>query len=228
MTTDDLLILITHDCSIVSGDFEEEPEAEFLLARVIPEPQRDGNYFGGKNPRRLQFQADSRLFQIRSRERIAVDRNLLAEHDPDSNRELPGNVRDLLPAWMAKRYRRAVLPDAFNKRTEDARHKIRKRLEKDGELVTAVFIELERQEDELPEGENYLVIVSVTAPSERVDDESDGPRLEGLRDRIEKVLSNTNGVRVASCALLRESEFTLEDLHRSIEWDLWDDLSYRP
>lgn len=226
-TADDLLLLITHDCSIVSDDFEEEPEAELLLARAIPAAQRDGNYFEGKSPRRLQFEADGRLFQIRSRERIGVDRKLLAAHDPDPNRELPENVRDLLPAWMAKRYRRAVLPDAFNARTKDARKKIRKLLEKDGEIVTALFIALER-EDELSEGEPYVAFVTVTAASERVDDGVDGPRLERLRDLIEKLLSESEGVEVASCELLRESEFTLEDLKRSIEWDVWDDLSYRP
>lgn len=225
-TADDLLVILTHDCDLVSDDFDAEPSVDVLIARRIPNSARDGNLFHGRNPRRLQLESGGALYDIRAKERLTIDRVLLASHAPDASRKLPDSIRGLLARWTAKRYERAALPDAFNERTARAREKIRKRLKKDGDLVTAIFLSL-RSEAELPEDDPYEVIVSVVAESRRASDQVDGHRLRLVTDAIEEALSSADGIQVADCRLVPDDEFTLADMKRSIEWDVWDDLSNR-
>jgi hypothetical protein len=226
ITADDLIIVLTHDCDLASEAFEEEPFAELLIARRIAKDERDGNLFRGKNPRRLQFESEGLLFEIQAKERTTVDRSMLAYHTPDASRTLPADIRGLLARWTGRRYERAALPDAFNERTARAREKIRKQLKKHADLVTAIFLRL-RSGDELPEGEPYEVMVSVVADSEFVADQIQGLWLQSMTDAIETSLSDTAGVQVADCRLVPDDEFTLADMKRSIEWDVWDDLSHR-
>jgi hypothetical protein len=224
--SDDLAIIVTHDCDLLSVDFDGEPYAELVIARHIEPDARDGNCFRGKNPRRLQFEAGGRVYEVRSKEKTAVARELLSEHFPDETRRLPDDVRGLLPEWIAKRYLRSALPDAFNERTRRAREKIRKCLTKDGDLVSAIFLTLE-PEDELPDGDAYVVLVSVLAESEDVDDTVTGARLQTLTGLIEGAITEAPGVDVRDCRLVRGDDFSFADAKRSMEWDVWDDLSYR-
>lgn len=222
----DLLVVLTHDCDLVSEDFDEEPFVDLLIARRIPSDARDGNLFRGKNPRRLQFESSGSLFEIQAKERTTIDRTLLTLHAPDASLTPPPDVRGLLAGWMGRRYERAALPDTFNGRTARAREKIRKQLKKHADLVTAIFLRL-RSEDELPEGEPYELMVSVVADAEFLADQIEVRRLQAMTDAIESSLSETPGIRVADCRLVPEDEFTLADMKRSIEWDVWDDLSHR-
>lgn len=225
-SADDLLVILTHDCDLVSEDFDDEPFVDLLLARRIASGARDGNFFHGKNPRRLQLESGGALYEILAKERLTIDRVLLASHAPDASRTLPGNIRGLVAGWVARRYERAALPDAFNERTARAREKIRKHLKTDADLVTKIYLSLP-SEAELTEDEPYAVVVSVVADSEHVADQIQGRRLKSMTDAIEKALSETAGIQVADCRLVPDDEFTLADMRRSIEWDVWDDLSHR-
>jgi len=222
----DLVIVVTHDCDLISADFDAEPFAELMIARRLTSSDRDGNCFRGKNPRRLQFELDGELYQIRAYEKGVVARALLAEHPPDERRTLPNVVREILPEWLAKRYERSALPDAFNERTRKAREKIRKRLAKDADLVSAIYLTVEPV-DELAGEEPYLVIVSVVAESQLVDDDDTGSRLDSLTQFIRTSLTAANGVDVRDCLLLRDNDFSLADMNRSIEWDVWNGVDVR-
>jgi hypothetical protein len=45
-------------------------------------------------------------------------------------------------------------------------------------------------------------------------------------DAIEQALAGSRGIDLRDCRLMADDEFTLADINRSIEWDVWDDLSY--
>jgi len=224
-TPDDLTIVVTHDCDLVSENFEAEPMVELLLARRISDANRDPLSFRGRNPRRLQFELGGHLYEIHARERTSTNRTLLAEHGPDNERTLPKDVQIVLPEWAAKRYIRSALPDAFNDRTKKALKKIRKLLEADADLVLTIFLTLEPN-SEVPDDSSYDVLVSVIGTANDILDGVRNSRLQQLTDSMERAFLSCKGIYLRDCRLIRDDEFTLADMNRSIEWDVWDDLSY--
>lgn len=221
---DDLVIVISQDCDVVCNSFELEPRVEFLIARVTAE--RNGNLFRGKNPRRLQFDLDGRIFEVSCSERPSMDRRILAQCAADDGTRLPGNVAGLLPGWVAKRYTRAALPDALVERLRDAAKAFRRQLKRNGEFVSALFLLVEPA-DEIPEEADYAIELTILAPDEAIADEDSGMALKRLEADTDQLLSSVKGVTVREVSLRAESEYSYAELIRSIEWDVYDDLSFQ-
>lgn len=219
---DDLLIVMTHDCDLVAASFADQPFVEFLIARRLEDSTRNGNLFHGKHPRKMQFELEGRLYGMRIAEIVRIERDVLTKYE--SRPRLPDSLRGLIPSWLTKRYDRAALPDEFNRRTNAASSLIRKKLRKHGERVTAIFLTLD-SENELPVGMTYSVFVTVLAQPEMLD--RFAADLTDLTDSIGAELGWVPGIAVIDCLLVSEDEFTFSDIKRSIEWDIWDDLSYR-
>lgn len=220
----DIAIVISQDCDVVCTSFALEPTVEFLIAR--PASMRDGNLHRGKNPRRLQFDLGDRTLEIRCAERLVFDRKILARHAPEKGTALPLTVAALLPEWVAKRYTRAALPDALVERMREAAKSLGKILSKDGEFVSALFLLIE-PDAELTEGESYEIELTILAPDEVLADEATGIRLRDVEEAADRILSNLNGVTVRDVSLRAESEYSYAELVRSVEWSIFDELSYR-
>ena len=226
---DDLLVLISQDCDIVCHSYEVEPYVELLVARRLPPEARNGGFFHGKHPRRIQFAVPGfdgdRLYEINIHEKSRINRHELTTRLPREDVWIDTDDVRLLARWTARRYTRSAFPDAFNERCRPAATRIEKRFKAKGELLTAVFLHLDTM-DELPEGTDYRVILHATAlPEDLEDDEREQEALRLLRD-VEKALNDCDGVEVLEANLVSEDDFTLTDVRQTLRWD-YDYLSYR-
>lgn len=152
---------------------------------------------------------------------------MLADYDPDSSRKLDEATSRTIPEWLAKRYARTALPDAFNERSRSAQSRIRDRLKTDGELVEAIFLAAIPNE-ELAPGEPYSLVVRIVAREETLVNEALEVRLQNLTDRMTELFRKCKGITLVDCAVVSDEEFTFADMSRSVAWDIYDDLSYRP
>jgi hypothetical protein len=224
---DDLLIIATQDCDLVCPSFEAEPHVEILVGRRAP--SRDGNCLYGKNPRRLQFDlaGTSDTYEVQAISRFSVPREILSEYDPDAVRCLDDVTSRTVPEWLGKRYARTALPDAFNDRIYLVQTKIRSALKKNGELVEAIFLELDPK-GEANEDEPYSLLVKIAARDSRLIDDDANSRLAQLAGVMTGAFRKCAGVvLVEPCTVVSAEVLTLGEMSRSVEWDAYDDLSFR-
>lgn len=224
----DLLIVVSHDCDVTNSDIDAEPYVEIVPARVVADAQKDGNRYWGKNPRRYQFSATAAgqevHFEICVHDMIRMPRTLLAGHVPDSTRAVnSGCVRSIV-GWIAKRYVRASFPDAFNNRTKQAANDLRKQLKRNGHLLTGIYMLV--QDDELNDGDDYNVTIWAAIRDEVFDNPRERQEAQKLLDQIESRLGTCAGVSIDASELRPEREVSLSDLALLKRWD-FDDLSLR-
>ena len=82
--------------------------------------------------------------------------------------------------------------------------------------------------DELPPSEPYTLLVRIVARESSLLDPQLEQRLERLADRMTTQFRKCTGVTlVGECAVVSNEEFTFADMSRGVEWDVYDDLSYR-
>ena len=114
-----LAVVASHDCDIAASE-KTDPFVEFFPLRPVKKP--DSRKTHGRNARSLQIEAHSgnekerHLFEIDARSRIAIPKPELW----DRNFERPYSITPLqldeLTDWLAARYRRAALPNNFERR----------------------------------------------------------------------------------------------------------------
>jgi hypothetical protein len=169
----------------------------------------------------------SDMYEVQAISRISMPRETLAEYDPDPTLTLDDATARTLPQWLAKRYVRTALPDAFNERIRSAQTKIRDALKKDGDLVEAIFLTV-LPNDELAESESYSLLVRIVAHEANLLSPTADARLQNLADRMTVLFRNCESVTlVDDCAVVSDEEFTFADMSRGFEWDVYDDLTYR-
>lgn len=220
----DFACTITQSCDLIHPSFREEPFFEALIVRQVPQP--DGNYWHGKNPRRIQFElyveGDSRLYEAYARERVMLDRQLLLQFQPAGPPELTPDVVREVVHWVTKRYRRHAFPDAFNSRVGPAVERVAKALKKGGQSITGLFLRLDPSK-ELPEGENYRVILVATTLPPEPGKESQEEATECF-DKIAAALAQCDGIELMDDKLVSEDDFSLTHLREFPRWD-YDHLS---
>lgn len=225
----DIVIVISQSCDVVHGSFEVEPLVEVLIGRTIPEDQVDGNFTWGKNPRTIDFEAEvcgkTRWYRCRISEKSTLGRRVLTRSFPSE--ALPQPTCGVLARWVAKRYTRAALPDAFNERVRRMDERIKRLMVRDGKLITHVYLSLDTEE-ELPPNRPYRVIMRATALPEVLEDRELTGKLSAAVLGLKSLLNECDGVEVLDAELESEVEITLHDLSSGQlrRWD-YDYLSYR-
>lgn len=225
------LIVISHDCDIVQPSLDAEPFVELLIAKPLPQEQKEGTFFRGRNSRKLQFWAqhgDARqLYEISAHDRYRSSRRLLEHQQPDRSIRLDHRSIATLAAWFAKRYKRSSFPTAFNNRIPNKIwKKIRKALGQDGDDVL-IFMGLNSW-DELPQDSPYQVFVRVVVPQEAIENDLREQNASAVVAALEALLPQCPGIEVMDAVLESEKDFSLEDLYNTIEWDTFDYLSIPP
>lgn len=114
-----LAVVASHDCDIAASE-QTDPFVEFFPLRPVKKLNSKKTH--GRNARSLQIEAHSgsererRLFEIDASSRIAIPKPELW----DRNFERPYSITPLqldeLTDWLAARYRRAALPNNFERR----------------------------------------------------------------------------------------------------------------
>lgn len=229
LASEDLvLIVLSHDCDVTNASFEAEPDVELVAARFVPEGARNGSFSHGKNPRRIQFEivdgTDCRLAEAYARDRFTVDRRLLLEFGPDANRSCEPPTVEALAQWLARRYVRSALPDAFNHRTRPAIGGLKKALKRHGSDITALFVSLNAW-TELVEGESYQLVVSATMRDSTFCDPVRRQVAQRALDVMQEKLERCDGIDGVEGRLVSESDVTLEDLRYMRRFDVFDYLS---
>jgi hypothetical protein len=223
------LLIISHDCDIVQPSLEAEPFVEFLIAKPLPDAQKDGTLFRGRNSRKLQFWVESndrrQLYEISAHDRFKMERRLLEYQEPERTLKLDGRSVATLAAWFAKRYKRSSFPTAFNSRIpEKIWKKIKKALKRDGDDVL-IFMGMNSM-DELPPDKSYQVLVRVVVPRDALQDDFREKNALAVVASITTHLSQCDGIEVIDTTLVSEAEFSFEDYrYNTIEWDTFDYLS---
>ncbi|MGB0108569.1 MAG: hypothetical protein WBP52_08710 [Terriglobales bacterium] len=225
-------IIISHDCDIVQPSSEAEPYIEFLIAQPLPDEQKDGTLFRGRNSRKLQLWVESdgkrQLYEISAHDRFRMERRLLEYQEPHRSINLDGRSIATLAAWFAKRYKRSSFPTAFNNRIpEKIWKKIKKALKRDGDDVL-IFMGMSSV-DELPPETPYQVFVRVVVPRDALQNDLREQNALAVVAALRTYLSQCEGIEVIDTVLVSEAEFSFEDyLYNTIEWDTFDYLSVPP
>jgi len=224
----EVFVVVSHDCDVTNANLELEPEVELLGAAVLPETDKNGNYLWGKNPRTYQLEAGSpdnrEIWQFSIHDRVRIPRRFLLGHGPDATRSLDQENVRRLALWLARRYYRAALPDAFVERTRVAVDRLRDQFKKKGDVLTAIYILVVDEElhDETP----YEIVIWASMRAEDYENPNAQAEAQSLLDKVEAVLQELDGVDVKESELKSEAQISLDDLRGLKRWD-FDDLTIR-
>lgn len=143
--SDIVVIVATHDCDLAQLP-DKEPHVEVIIGRRIL--KLDGNFTHAKAPRtlHLEFKGSEPFFaEFVIVEKQSISKKSLAAFKPKKNAKLSPEGVVTFQLWLASRYRRSAFPDEFENRLKNAKlqEKITKALKIHGELVTAIFFELD-------------------------------------------------------------------------------------
>lgn len=226
VSPNEFLIVLSHDCDVTNASLTVEPTVELLRLRAVS--ARDGNLDWGKNPRRYQF-VDSRtsppmVYEASVHDRVLVPRHCLIGHKPDRARVVDPEILKRLCRWIAGRYTRAAFPNAFNDRVQPAVDELRSLFKSKGHLLTGVYLLV--IDAELPEGDDYHVVLIATMLDEQHNDLPARVSGQELLNRIEAIMAGCSGVELEASELRSEADVSLDDLRRLKRWD-FDDLSLR-
>lgn len=224
----DLLIVVSHDCDIVAQEFEKEPFVEVIVALEIDQSDFDGSCTYGKNPRRLDFtvatQNGARFYSVSVHNRFRLDRHVLANGPPDTEKVLPQALLRVFRVSLGKRYHREAFPDTLNDRLATVVGKLRSVLRKQGRNISALYLGV--SDAELPPSENYVALLIGTMEVAAYADADLRVGAQAAIDGCEALMNECNGIEVGEARLVSEGEFTIDALRYLKRWD-WDDLSYR-
>lgn len=204
---------------------------EVVVARHLPDEREDGNLFYGKNPRRLQMRIErdgtKGLYELSIHERIGAPRLLLAEAEDQPSGSLSTIDLEVFRRWLGRRYYRSALPTEFNERCRAAQSFVAEKLKKHGDLITAVYLQIEPRYEELGAGNSYQVFVHLTVLPET----AQSPELlaKALRAQsfFEKAFAKCDGIELLGVQVISESEFSLRDVQLCVRWDHSDYISYK-
>lgn len=221
------LIVVSHDCDIVhAGD--HEPHIELCLAEHLPEGA-NGLYRWARHPRRLDLEIaldDAQIgFCLNASDKQLHSRAVLEAYRPDDSALLPEVELTRMIVWLAKRYNRVALPDAFNLRCTAAESRVRRVLRRDGELLSGLFIAL-KPRGEQDEEEPYEVHLVGLMRRDDFENAGQRTRIELAINQVGAAMDGCAGINVVEAEVQSEAAFTLHDLDYFIELS-FDDLSLR-
>lgn len=208
------LIVVSHDCDVVNLSFEKEPRVEAIWA--LPVGTADGNLTRGKNSRLLQLEIPNlggRAIELAASDRFALDRRLLAEFSPGGALEL--SQKRLLGSWLAKRYDRAALPDAFNRRLPQK--SLKRTLERGANHIRELFVAI--VDEELADDAVYEIALRAVMGVDDFENTQRRTEAQACLDELVGHLGQVAGIEILSEALLSEAEITLDDIRSLKRWD---------
>lgn len=221
-------VVITHDCDLANDNLVAEPFVEVIPGRVIE--KIEGNYAWGKSPRTLHYtihRAGEDVFvELISTKKSTVQKEELAEYEPDSAVVLDGNQLNVLRNWLACRYSRAAFPDSFVERFKEtkAEAKLAKKMERTGSPISFVYFKLDDGrviERELGDP-HELSVVLVYNPGGDPDSAADiaNDAAEALEEILQGCFKDPGTIKLNSCMAISEDDITVSQSRKLIQWRL--------
>ena len=210
----DSLIVTSHDCDIANPSLDKEPVVEILRGREAAATEAAQVLTGGRNPRRLRFDAvaDARPLTIccAVHERWFVPRELLLREKPAWF--VPEKERRLIAEWLAKRYVRAAFPTAFDLRWRTKQRGWLKILRQNSEWIQAVYLRLSTL-GELPEEKPYRVHLLIAVPRTQGGKPGWQEAQEKIADSVESFWTDAHPmIEFEEVDILGLDEITLADV----------------
>ena len=220
---EEVAIVLTADCNVLHHDLNGEPVAEVLLARRLP--ATSSTYTNLRNPRILHLATQGGgALEFRAARHGSILRDRLTTISPDAAICLDEQARRLMARWWSGgRFLRSSFPDEFNRRlTGSGRSRELERLLKSNSAhVIGVFLRV-HPDSELPEGEQYAVILRAVVSRRSGDDEQILAMLdENFYSKLVALFDNAQGLVLLDHELVSERDFSFEDyqLMQRLEYD---------
>jgi hypothetical protein len=150
---------------------------------------------------------------------------MLEASAPDPEAQINPRHHRFFVHWLAKRFRRAALPSAFDQRiTKEIRSEIRGVLRPLEGSIDSLLIALDPDDRELQNGVPYLVqVVALMEEADFVDPIQREPVEAALR-QIQQLLDQCEDIELDACVVESSGRMTVEEYVAFDVWD-YDDLS---
>lgn len=222
----DYLIVISQDCDLVSLSAKNEPWCEVLIAKAPAKP--DGNFFHGKNPRRIQFELNNAgMLECSIHDRFRFPREELIACGPADNVIATDRVLDLLRQWIVKRYVRAAFPGTFNNRYAGIRKHIETALGDEGGMYLVEIFLLINTFDELPADETYNIVLIGSMMDEDFDDSGKSAKAKEALAAVAQLFEECEGIKALNYTVRARRNLSLSELDLLRRWDYLDPISTR-
>ena len=155
----EILVVISQDCDLLHANVENEPYIDFIAGCF--DKEKDGNYFYGKNPRKLQISHNTGIIGLNIHDIVRITKDEFEKNNP-KRASLTLNKNDVkqIVNWVSKRYSRAAFPDEFMNRLKKSSRPIEK-LSKNRLMEFVYFIYIDIADEELNIDQNYDVILVI-------------------------------------------------------------------
>jgi len=221
----DVFLIISQTCDLVNPDYNSEPFFEVLrLTPIKTAPAIE--YGGGKNSREIQFQTEIngriQTFRALPFERFFVDRQLLKLHSHEGHAS--ESEREMITAWLTKRFVRTAFPDSFDRRWKVRVKQIEKVIKR-LKLVRDIYIKI-TPFNEVAKYVEYEVEIYLLMDASDYDDPVIYKEHKKHKADLEAQFGLCADIDLQVIELVSDAEISLRELQELRRWD-YSYLSYR-
>jgi hypothetical protein len=222
------IIIVSQSCDIRYYKNDEELWIEVLLARSIP--KQDNASVQGRRQRCYHFEIYDKTsgtkswFEANIDDRYKINRNFCADYKPSSQWIIHNDEIHSIAWWIAYRYTRLALPDAFNERIRHKKNDLKKLLKRDAtRFISGLYIHL--SDEELSPEQTYKVKIIGTLNKQHYSD--DFTRQVSAKHiwELENIMNSCHGINATS-KCLSEENISLDDVRQFERFTDYDYLSY--
>ena len=200
------LIVVSQDCDIVASP-RSEPYIELIPAKVCRKV--DSGKMRGKSSRYIVLCAGKTILEMCVHDRFRIPKDAV-EWLLDSDCILPDAAVNEFKGWLARRYRRAAFPDAFESRIREKDDELRVLLSGDNARnIAAIY--LKTSGEELSKDQSYhldvLLAKEAVSPTEPFEEDLLG------------ILNSCDGIIIGELNSMQEKDITLGLLREYLRWN---------
>jgi hypothetical protein len=234
-----VFVVISHDCDLAQPP-DMEPHVEIIVGRRIE--VTNGNFTYGKTARRLHLTYSggprSLFVELLATGKISIEKLPLAEYAPLDEIRLTAIELTILQRWLAARYRRSAFSDEFDKRLEatDMHDRISKILKTSGDLIAAVYFDVDEGKDIARSGADDVYTLSIyLLYSTEIDPDTAEEAANNAKAAIKKAFQEkcvTKGsgawhdIELVECEAISDQAMTVQQAELLKRWSA-DHLSLR-
>jgi hypothetical protein len=222
-----IYLVLSHPCSLLHPSFETEKNLEYILGKIIDEP--DANNLFGKNPRIFDITCmDSGVtYRFSQNYRGFISRKPLINSGVRKFGLSDTNRVDI-KRWMSNRYIASALPDNFDIRIGVIRNKLKNIYAKGiGKQIRSVYVFIDEPKKDLDDDIPYSISIFYTLSNENyntfIDNEDSGESLyEIFIGKVINLFNDIANIVLNESSFISESNLTIEQINTPtfIKWNL--------
>ncbi|MCW9038390.1 hypothetical protein, partial [Altibacter sp.] len=183
-------------------------------------------YMGGKNSREIHFQTvlggETSTFRGLPYERFFIDRQVLNSHSPVDY--LTDATREMISAWLIKRFSRAAFPDSYDQRWKSRLKQIERTIKR-LKFIEDIYIKITPFEEVSDEIE-YQVEIYLLMDADDYDNPTIYEEYCTHKQSLEDQFNQCDGIDIQTIDLVSNADITLREIQELKRWD-YSYLSYR-